>query len=52
LIANGYSSKEIAIKLYIETSTVDTHRKNIIKKLNIKRSIDWFFIAKAFSFLD
>ena len=52
LISNGYSSKDIALKLYIETSTVSTHRKKIIKKLNIESSIDWFLIAKAFNFLD
>lgn len=51
LIANGYSSKEISIKLYIETSTISTHRKNIIKKLNIKRSVDLFIIARAFNLL-
>jgi len=51
LIVNGYSSKEIGIKLFIETSTVNEHRKKIIKKLNIKKPIDWFLIAKAFNFL-
>ncbi len=48
LIVNGYSSKEIAIKLFIEASTIGSHRKNIIKKLHIKRPVDWFLLAKAF----
>lgn len=52
LIVNGYSSKEISTKLYIETSTIGSHRKNIIKKLNIKRPLDWFICAKAFDLLD
>jgi DNA-binding CsgD family transcriptional regulator len=29
------SSKEIAQKLNISSNTVDTHRRNILKKLNI-----------------
>ena len=35
LIANGKSSKEIANALFIAKSTVDTHRKNMIQKLNL-----------------
>lgn len=52
LISNGYSSKEISIKLFVEVSTIASHRKNIIKKLNIKRPVDWFVISKAFNLLD
>jgi len=52
LIVNGYSSKEIAIKLFIETSTIGSHRKNIIKKLEINRPTDWFLLAKAFDLFD
>ncbi|MFL1011738.1 LuxR C-terminal-related transcriptional regulator [Flavisericum labens] len=35
LLALNYSSKEIAEKLNISSNTVDTHRRNILKKLNI-----------------
>ena len=35
LIANGKTSKEIALDLFIAKSTVDTHRKNMIQKLNL-----------------
>ena len=35
LIEAGLSSKEIAEKLNISPNTVDTHRRNILKKLNI-----------------
>ena len=31
-IANGFKSKQISELLFIEKSTVDTHRKNILKK--------------------
>lgn len=38
LIAQGNSSKEIAEKLKISFFTVDSHRKNIIKKLDLKNT--------------
>jgi DNA-binding NarL/FixJ family response regulator len=39
LIALEYSGKEISEKLFISTNTVETHRKNIMKKLNAKNTI-------------
>ncbi|WP_433764261.1 response regulator [Flavobacterium ginsenosidimutans] len=39
LIALEYSGKEISEKLFISSHTVETHRKNIMKKLNIKSTI-------------
>ena len=36
LVAQGYSNKEIADKLYISINTVITHRKNVTEKLGIK----------------
>ena len=35
LLVLNHSSKEIAEKLFISSNTVDTHRRNILKKLNI-----------------
>lgn len=35
LLLLNHSSKEIAEKLFITSNTVDTHRRNILKKLNI-----------------
>lgn len=35
LIANGKTSKQIANELFIAKTTVDTHRKNMIRKLNL-----------------
>ena len=35
LIANGSSSKEISEILFIAKTTVDTHRKNMIRKLDL-----------------
>ena len=39
LIALEYTSKEISENLFISTNTVETHRKNMMKKLKIKTSI-------------
>ena len=36
LIAEGLSSQEIADSLFISTHTVNTHRKNILSKLDVK----------------
>jgi len=38
LIAEGYTNPEIAEKLFISPSTVDSHRKNLIAKLNVKNT--------------
>lgn len=35
LVAEGYSSKDIAKMLFLSPHTVHTHRKNILRKLNI-----------------
>ncbi len=35
MIAEGYTNNQIAEKLFLSIRTVDTHRKNIMKKLNI-----------------
>jgi len=40
LFAEGLSFKEIASKTNISSRTVETHKKNIMKKLNLKTTID------------
>ena len=42
LIIDGCLSKEIADRLHISKSTVDTHRRNIHRKLNTTNSTDLF----------
>ena len=37
-IAGEMTNKEIASKLYISPRTVETHRRNLIKKLNVKNT--------------
>ncbi len=38
LIAEGYSNKEVADKLFLSTHTVTTHRKNIMNKLGLNNT--------------
>ncbi len=39
LVAEGYSTPKIASTLFISELTVSTHRKNIIRKLNLENSV-------------
>lgn len=52
LIANGKTSKEISSELFIAKSTVDTHRKNMIRKLNLSNGNELikYAIDKKYSF--
>ncbi|HEX2848572.1 MAG TPA: response regulator transcription factor [Chitinophagaceae bacterium] len=45
LIAEGMTNNEIAQKLYISTATVNTHRKNLLVKLEVKNTAS--LIGKA-----
>lgn len=38
MIADGHTNPEIADKLFLSISTVDTHRKSLMRKLNIKNT--------------
>jgi len=40
LVAGGLSSKSVADKLFISTRTVETHRNNIMQKLNVKNTAE------------
>jgi len=52
LIGEGHSSQEIADILSIGKATVDTHRKNIIKKINVHGKTDLirFAIERKYDF--
>jgi len=45
LIADGNSTKEIAAKLNLSHHTIYTHRKNVMKKLNIKSASELILYA-------
>lgn len=39
-VVDGLSNKEIACKLFISIRTVDSHKNNIMQKLNLKSSVE------------
>ena len=49
LIAEGFTSHEIAGKLFISKLTVDKHRQNIMKKLEVNRMAKLVTIAQKFN---
>jgi DNA-binding NarL/FixJ family response regulator len=52
LIAEGKSSKEIAGILCLSIRTVDNHRANIMKKLNVNKNIDLVRYALSMGYID
>ncbi|MBS1564269.1 MAG: response regulator transcription factor [Bacteroidetes bacterium] len=45
LIADGMTNNEIASKLFISITTVETHRKNLLAKLNAKNTAELVKLA-------
>lgn len=45
LLAKGFSTAKISSELFLSPHTVHTHRKNIIKKLNIKSPTEFVIYA-------
>lgn len=52
MVCEGLSSKEVAIALFIEPSTVATHRKKINRKLEAKSCVDLYRYATAFNLIE
>lgn len=53
LLSNGYNSKEIGDMLFISEHTVNTHRRNMVRKLDLRNSyqlILWAFEQRILSF--
>lgn len=51
LLSQGYNSNQIAEKLCISLHTVNTHRKNLWQKLEIKSYAELLKFAQQFGFL-
>lgn len=51
LIADGMTNAEIAHKLFISVTTVDTHRKNLLAKLEAKNTASLIKIAVSQGYL-
>jgi DNA-binding NarL/FixJ family response regulator len=49
LIGAGFSTKQIADQLFISINTVQTHRSNLLRKLQVKNSMELIReVSKAF----
>jgi DNA-binding NarL/FixJ family response regulator len=48
LIAEGLTNAEIGEKLFISTTTVDTHRKNLLSKFEVKNTASLIRMAAQF----
>lgn len=51
LLLEGYNNPQIAKELYISRHTVEQHRKNINRKLNIRSAVDFFAFGYAFNMI-
>ncbi|RZL45098.1 MULTISPECIES: response regulator transcription factor [Pedobacter] len=52
LLSKGYNSKEIGDMLFISEHTVNTHRRNMVRKLDLRNSyqlIVWAFKQRILS---
>ncbi|MCZ8354355.1 MAG: response regulator transcription factor [Cyclobacteriaceae bacterium] len=52
LIEKGLTTQQIASKLFISTKTVETHRSNLFKKLEVTNAIELLNKARALGILD
>jgi DNA-binding NarL/FixJ family response regulator len=52
LIASGLTAKEIALKRHISFHTVNTHRKNIFRKLGVSNSSELIMLAIKSGWID
>lgn len=51
LIAEGLTNHEIGEKLFISTTTVDTHRKNLMAKFEVKNTAALIRMAAQYKFI-
>jgi DNA-binding NarL/FixJ family response regulator len=47
----GLSSKQVADQLFISKHTVDTHRRNILKKLDVQNSIEAVIYCRSMGWI-
>jgi len=51
LIAEGMTNKEMAEKLFISITTVDTHRNSLLSKFNVKNTANLIRMASQFNLI-
>jgi DNA-binding NarL/FixJ family response regulator len=52
LIADGMTNTEIAQKLFVSSTTVDTHRKNLLSKFEVKNTASLIRMAVQMQIID
>jgi DNA-binding NarL/FixJ family response regulator len=52
LIAEGMTNNEIATKLFVSSTTVDTHRKNLLAKFDVKNTASLIRTAVQLQLID
>ena len=52
LVVSGLTTVEIAEKLFLSTNTIETHRRNIYRKLNIKNLPDLVNFAHSYDLMN
>ena len=52
MVALENSNAEIAEKLYISPKTVETHRKNLMKKIGVRNSLGIYKFALKYKLLN
>jgi len=52
LYGEGYTNKEIADKLFISIRTVESHKNNIMKKINLRTTVDMVKFAIRNNYVD
>jgi DNA-binding NarL/FixJ family response regulator len=51
LIADGFTNKEVAEKLFISTTTVDSHRTSLLSKFGVKNTATLIRLAAQYQFI-
>ncbi|WP_109832675.1 LuxR C-terminal-related transcriptional regulator [Reichenbachiella versicolor] len=51
LLVKGYSSSRIANVLFVSVNTVNTHRKSLMKKANVNKTIDLISFASEYGYI-
>ncbi len=50
MVCDGYNSKTIADQLHVSIHTIDTHRKNLLRKLNVRNTVALVALASEMGF--
>lgn len=51
LLSEGFQTAEIAVRLFVTVDTIESHRKNILKKMNAKHMPHAIALGFRFGFI-